>query len=178
MNHKWSFKFMLAFHNDPAIKEKYLNRIKAHKAADEIVQGIYWENGKGCAVGCTIEGDNHIEYEFQLGIPEWLARVEDRIFENLPNELAKEWPLELLETIPVGKDFAEVWAKFCIFLMLDKSQCAARVKKNIIEANRCRLHIEDKNWDYHLKNQDDKDLTGKTRAYWLQSRKLLEILSE
>ncbi len=40
---------MVAFHGDPAIKEKYLTRVREHAAADQIVQGIYWENGMGCA---------------------------------------------------------------------------------------------------------------------------------
>jgi hypothetical protein len=39
-----------AFHGDPAIKATYLARVHAHAAADEIVQGKYWEGGKGCAV--------------------------------------------------------------------------------------------------------------------------------
>lgn len=30
---------MLAFHNDHRIKEKYLNRVKAHAAADEFIKG-------------------------------------------------------------------------------------------------------------------------------------------
>ena len=42
-------KPMLSFHNDPAIKEKYLARLRDHYAADEIVKGHYWENGTGCA---------------------------------------------------------------------------------------------------------------------------------
>lgn len=36
---------LIAFHGDEAIKAKYLNRIHAHAAADEIVHGYYWENG-------------------------------------------------------------------------------------------------------------------------------------
>lgn len=172
---------MLTFHNDPAIKEKFIARVKAHKEADRLVKGQYWENGKGCAVGCTLEGSSHIEYEFQLGIQEWLARVEDRIFEGLPNELAMKWPLEFLEAIPVGKNLSEVWPKFCIFLMLDESQCASRSPKNAIEAKRCRLHLSDLNWDFKLKNVYETDNIIVDRhhlAYWLQSRKLLEILRE
>ena len=54
---------MEAFHNDPSIKEKYLTRVQAHYKADEIIQGKYWENGKGCAVGCTIHSSDHKNYE-------------------------------------------------------------------------------------------------------------------
>lgn len=53
-----SDKKILAFFGDPKIKAKYLRRVKAHYKADEIIKGTYWENGKGCAVGCTIEGSD------------------------------------------------------------------------------------------------------------------------
>lgn len=37
---------MKAFHDDLKIKEKYLSRVRAHKRADEIIKGKYWEDGK------------------------------------------------------------------------------------------------------------------------------------
>jgi hypothetical protein len=46
---------LIAFHNDQKIKDKYLARVEAHRKADEIIKGKYWENGKGCAVGCTLK---------------------------------------------------------------------------------------------------------------------------
>ena len=75
---------MLSFHNDPAIKAKYLDRVKAHAKADRLIQGTGWKGGKGCAVGCTLEAYDHSLYPIELGLPEWLARLEDRIFEGLP----------------------------------------------------------------------------------------------
>jgi hypothetical protein len=93
---------MLSFHNDPTIKEKYLNRVKLHRELDNIIQGIGWENGKGCAVGCTLENYDHSEYPIELGLPEWLARLEDAIFENILNEEAMLWPEKFLDAIPVG----------------------------------------------------------------------------
>ena len=42
---------LLAFHNSPSIKAKYLDRIRIHAMQDEIIHGKYWENGKGCAWG-------------------------------------------------------------------------------------------------------------------------------
>ena len=83
---------MKAFHSDPALKEQILTQLQAHYDADEIIKGVYWENGKGCAVGCTIHSRHHKNYETKLGIPEVLAYLEDNIFEWLPNDGAKEWP--------------------------------------------------------------------------------------
>jgi len=93
---------MKTFHGDKKIKAKYLKRIKAHAKADEIIQGTGWRNGKGCAVGCTLENYKHKQYEVELGIPEWLAYLEDKIFEGLQKEDAMKFPVQFLSAVPVG----------------------------------------------------------------------------
>jgi len=110
---------MKAFHNNPLIKEKYINRLKDHYEADEFIKGTYWEKGKGCAVGCTLHSGEHLAFETELGIPQVLARLEDEIFEGLPNELAKEFPLQFLSAITVGADLLKVWNYFAIWLLTD-----------------------------------------------------------
>ena len=111
---------MKAFHNDPINKEYYIIRVQAHYQADEIIQGQYWENGKGCAVGCTIHSSNHEEYESKLGIPKPIAYLQDTIFEKLPNELAKEFPLQFLSAIKVGADLKNVRNLFTIWMLTDE----------------------------------------------------------
>lgn len=110
-------KLMLSFHNDPKVKEKYLNRVKKNRELYNIIQGIGWKNGKGCAVGCTLESYDHSRYPIELGLPEWLARLEDRIFEKLPKEEAMLWPEKFLESIPVGVNVEEVRHKLAIIRM-------------------------------------------------------------
>lgn len=110
---------LLAFHDDPKIKEKYLVRVMAHAKADEIVKGKYWEGGKGCAVGCTIHSGNHKKYETELGIPEWLARLEDHLFERMPNDKAMNWPEAFLKAIKPGVNLDLVKSPFLIFVLRD-----------------------------------------------------------
>jgi len=119
---------MKTFHGDPQIKEKYLARVRAHRAADEIVKGQYWQEGKGCAVGCTIHSRQHDAYEKELGIPSELARLEDRIFEGLPNSKAKYFPEQFLEAIPVGVCLKNVGWKFCIFLLRENITRVAKLE--------------------------------------------------
>ena len=109
-----------AFHNDPAIKAKYLTRVRAHAAADEIIHGIYWENGKGCAVGCTIHSGKHAAYESELGIPIMLARLEDRLFEGMVNGRSKEFPEQFLEAIQPGADLSCIGWKFLHWLLTEE----------------------------------------------------------
>jgi hypothetical protein len=116
---------LVAFHNDPKIKDKYIARVKAHKAADEIIHGKYVQKYgkgqiKGCAVGCTLHSDDHGAYETELGIPRILARLEDGIFESLNSPRDTEWPLQFLEATPVGADLSNVWPQFAAWMLVDK----------------------------------------------------------
>jgi hypothetical protein len=99
---------MLSYYSDPAIKARYLARVEAHADADEIIKGKYWQDGKGCAVGCTVHGDSHEAFELELGIPRMLAWLEDAIFEGLPNRAAKTWPKRFLSDIAPGNDLSHV----------------------------------------------------------------------
>ena len=117
---------MLAYHNDPAIKSKLLADLQAHADADRLVKGQYWENGKGCAVGCTLHSlgaagaaSNHSEYETRLGIPQILARLEDTIFEGLPNTDAMQWPMRFSAAIATGADLSRVGWQWLHWLLTD-----------------------------------------------------------
>jgi hypothetical protein len=110
---------MLAYHNDQSVKDQILSQISDHALADEIVKGQYWEDGKGCAVGCTIHSGKHAEYETRFGIPQMLAHLEDGIFEGLPNDKAKEWPARFMGAIIPGLDLSLVGWKFLHWILTD-----------------------------------------------------------
>src|SRR3990167_160830 len=120
-------------------KDKYIARVTAHAEADRIVKGKYWEEGKGCAVGCTIEGSDHTKYETELGIPASVAYLEDVIFEELPKEDAMKFPLRFLEAVPVGADLSKVTAKLMIWQWEDEQYGLKNIKevsedKEVVEA--------------------------------------------
>src|SRR5262245_12978579 len=105
---------------DATLKARFLEEIGKHELADAIVQGTYGEmvdaEFRGCAIGCSLHSMNiihgaadsewkigdHARYESELGLPIWLAYLEDNIFEHLPIEQAKTWPRRFAEAIPVG----------------------------------------------------------------------------
>lgn len=121
---------MQAFLNQASVKRTYLARVKAHAKADEIIHGTYWENGKGCAVGCTIHGNEHSRYETELGIPRILARLEDVLFERMANGHAKEFPLQFLSAIKVGADLSNVWNQYAHWMLLDPEYGVIRFAKH------------------------------------------------
>jgi hypothetical protein len=111
---------MQTYQNDPQFKAAFLAEITAHEQADALVKGDYGTmNGAfhGCAIGCAVYSlrqlqgvgnakmvnyADHDKVAKDLGLPLWLAYMEDRLFENLPTDLSKTWPRRLAEAIPVG----------------------------------------------------------------------------
>jgi hypothetical protein len=108
---------MRAFHGDINIKNKYVARVDAHIKADNLIRGQGWNGQKGCAVGCTLEKYVHSAYETELGIPEWLARVEDTLFEGMSHEKSKSWPKVFLKAIKPGVDLEKAKAPFLIMVL-------------------------------------------------------------
>ena len=108
---------MKAFHNDPAIKAKYLARVENHIKLDNLVRGETGDGGKGCAVWCTLDAYDHARYPIELGIPEWLARVEDKIFEEMSEQKSRTWPRDFLDAIAPGADLEKAKAPFLIMVL-------------------------------------------------------------
>jgi len=114
---------MKAFTNTTMTKAELLKELRIHQKADDFMKGSYEERGefgfKGCAVGCSLESLNrkkgteyklgdHSAYEIGFGVPRWLARMEDRIFEGLPAEEAMKWPVKFTSAINPGSDLNKV----------------------------------------------------------------------
>src|SRR5882762_5895836 len=112
---------MIAYHGKEEVKTAILAQLQKHAAADEIIKGQYWQDGKGCAVGCTIYSGNHAEYETLFGIPQMLAYLEDRFFEVLPNAEAKAWPIRFMSAIRPGADLSRVGWQFLHWILTDET---------------------------------------------------------
>ena len=109
-------------------KEAFVEIMEGHRAADRIAQGTYWEDGRGCAVGCGLHTvraltgldlahSDHGALAAQVGVPEVLEHLQDKIFEGLPFAFAREWPLRFARAIPDGADLSCVWPKFAVALL-------------------------------------------------------------
>jgi hypothetical protein len=58
--------------------------------------------------------------ETELGIPVWLAHLEDSIFNLLNTDDAIRWPTKFLEAIPAGADLELVHPRFLHWLLVDE----------------------------------------------------------
>ncbi len=157
-------KTLTSYKNDKGLKEIFVDEIIRHREADMIIQGTYGkENGtwKGCAVGCSIHSLNlklgkdydtsdHSVYEKELGIPEWLARLEDTIFEGLTVEESKSWPEKFAKAIPVGVNLEPVKWKFCSFILKENIERVLtldikdELKKQVVDAIRGVLSVNER----------------------------------
>ena len=119
---------MQAFRNSEEFKNELIGLAALHREQDQYIKGEYGKmNGsfKGCSVGCLIydinkrEGtdSSYSDHGFlaeQLGVPEFICRLQDSILEGLPEPLNTEWTERLLKAIPVGVDLTPVLPKFLL----------------------------------------------------------------
>jgi len=111
---------MTAYNNDPAIKASYVERMRAHATADEIIKGTYWEDGKGCFVGCTTHGYDHAAFDGILGPGgQMVAHIADVIFEGATNERSKMFAVEFHDVIRCGADLSRVQWQFLHWILTD-----------------------------------------------------------
>ncbi len=186
---------LIAYHNDPAVKEFYLARVRASRAADDIIHGSYGHaansHWRGCAVGCTLHDPdgNHAAYETELGVPRILANLEDGIFESLPLARSLDWPLEFLQAIPVGADLSLVWPRFAVWMLADEHYGVVRFAKTNEQRAAIRrvaelyqrqvigetVDIED--WRKAMAADADAADAARTSARIKQADKLLELMA-
>ena len=125
-------------------KEDFVNEMKMHQSADHFLKGTYDDGEKACSVGCalksvaklkgiSLEFNEHKEFENHLGIPEWMARLNDTIFEGVSLERSKLWPVEFAEAVNEGSDLDKVKTPFLIFIL-----------KNSLESIRNTKYDQDK----------------------------------
>ncbi len=122
---------MIAFHGMKAVQELYVGRAKMHRAADEIMKGVYvgtQADGRPgyCNVGCLIHSNDHSAFERDMGVPLAIAYLSDRIFEGLPDPDFKDFPTQFINAIPLGADLSRVIARFSIWLLSDPEQGVMR----------------------------------------------------
>ncbi|MFT5519612.1 MAG: hypothetical protein ACI9IA_000195 [Enterobacterales bacterium] len=142
---------MKAFTNTVITKQELMKELRIHAKMDNFAKGYYFDSdsGKGCAVGCSIESINrlkgidtpigdHSAFPKLTGIPEWLARVEDSVFEGLSDEDSKKWVIDFTDAINVGSDLDKIKNPFLIKIVestldLHNSKRVKKYQLDVIE---------------------------------------------
>ena len=108
---------MIAYHGKQEVKDIYVNRMQAHMDADELIRGTGFENGKGCAVGCTLNNYSHTQFESELGVPEEIARLLDSLHEGTSSEVWPTLSLRFLDAIKPGADLTKLPNHINLFIL-------------------------------------------------------------
>lgn len=88
-------------------------QVAAHVAADQVVQKTYWENNRGCFIGCLSHYHDPQIAERDYGIPIMVLRIAERIFEALPAADAVAFFAALPDAVGCdGKDLSMVGWQF------------------------------------------------------------------
>ena len=145
----------LSFKNDPAIKNELIKRMDHHIELDELIQGATGTNGKGCTVWCALNngelkrGYDHSAFPDVLGLPEWLARLHDTIFEGLPTEDSKWFSKEWVRAIPIGINLEPIKWKFAVFILKENIERVTaldidqKLKAEVINAIKLSLSVNE-----------------------------------
>ena len=159
---------LTAFHGKQELKDERLARVAEHRRLDNLQRMATGEGGKGCAVWCTMNKYDHAAYETELGIPEWIARMEDHLFENLAMDEAMAWPEKFLQAIPVGKsDWDEVYHNYCEWLLADPTD---GVIKFVGEFKDVKESIERVAMLHRERSTDDSAWSAARSAAWSAAR--------
>ena len=93
-------------------------RMARHIAADKVIQGVYWLDGRGCFIGCSVHGDDPQPLVDEIGLPLAVIRIAEAIFERLPKSDAIEFTKRISApgVIREGADVSLVQWQFLLWL--------------------------------------------------------------
>lgn len=110
---------ILAFHGEPSLKSAVMDRLREHRRLDTIAQKVYFENGRGCHLGCIthVNDGAHETAERLFGIEQRIGYWLEAIFEGLPPKKCAAWVLESTEAIPAGADLSKCHHHLAVWLL-------------------------------------------------------------
>lgn len=118
-----------------------IERMKQHIAADELVRGVGFENGKGCFVGCTFDYYDHARAAKESGVPEWLWFICDKLHEGMSDSVDRgDMSVRLLTGFQHVNNFEHLRHNINLFILrrnldrVEAMELADAIKAQVIKA--------------------------------------------
>lgn len=129
---------LVAYLNNPTLKEQHLSWLRADIAADRLIAGSYGEpsdNGwRGCQWGCFLRSARpHDIVEERVGIPRQLSKIADGLFEALSRdggEKGRDFAEAFFVAIEPGANLLIPYWRFMQWLLIDPTDGVLRQAKN------------------------------------------------
>ena len=114
-----------AFNGSETFRQQMIDAADEHERLDHYMAGTYGDGVKACSVGCSVRSVNkinnkrilrgsHAGLAKNLGIPEFICRLQDTIFEGLPSALRPSFTGKLFRAIKAGADLSAVLPLFLL----------------------------------------------------------------
>ena len=133
-------KIYSAYHGSDDVKQVFIGRMKAHMQADELIRGTGFRHGRGCAVGCTLNKYDHSAYPRALGMPQWVAYLNDALHENTSKKVWPTLQLRFLDAAEPGANLNNIYHPIYAFSLglaiesIEKMNFHNASKKQIIDS--------------------------------------------
>lgn len=108
---------MLAYHNNPALRDRYIARARREREAGNQVQAR--SDWTKATIGCSSRANTkrYKALERKAGIPVILNVLADAIFEGLPAPDYKAWPERYVSAPRAGADLSKTHRRFLAWLI-------------------------------------------------------------
>ena len=109
-----------AFYNRPSTKQFYLDRMRAHRLAGQIVQEEYWwdqSSFTGCAIGCLTHSKELEAFQSALNIPKALGKFAGLLHSFMDKNRSIFWGEELLNAMTTGADLSGIIDRFILWTL-------------------------------------------------------------
>lgn len=127
---------MIAWYGEQKLKDAALARLREHRRLDHLAQGVYFQDGRGCHLGCLTHTDSgaHEATERMFGLPQRVAYWLESVFEGLPSDRCAWWVITSTEAIPVGADLSLCHHELAAWLLGPESPSAAGSQHDLVRA--------------------------------------------
>lgn len=124
---------ILSYHDNETTKAEHVMLAMFHRESDRLRSGSYGDAvaGTGCSVGCLamdrgLRRDDHAGLAAAVGLPEWFVRLQDSVFEGLPDFAKADWHVALAEAVPVGLDLQPAYHRICARILREVTWPASK----------------------------------------------------
>ena len=103
---------------DKATATHWIAEMEEHQRLDRLRQGDWFDPATliGCFFGCATQSSEGALKKAiaEMKLPPWLVYLSEKIFEGLPSEEAKTFPVRWLKAIPLNANIESVKHKLAI----------------------------------------------------------------
>ncbi|MFB3057361.1 MAG: hypothetical protein ACE1ZQ_09405, partial [Ignavibacteriaceae bacterium] len=137
---------MKTFNNSKELKSELIEKLKHHQDLDTFLQGQWLTdekvegNGfKGCFYGCTMQTsvDAILKFSNKYSVDLWFCMLTENIFEGLPVEESKTFPLECIQALPVGLDINKIKSEWNTIVLKDQLKFVEKGSEQEKAINQC-----------------------------------------